>query len=78
MKKAFVKNFLARAAEKKITRKYYIFIVESVSTLKIRMFAKKIKLKILKFGRMVAIFAKMKIFDIFFKDLISRRFLKFF
>ena len=52
------------------------FFVESISTIKVRMFAKKLELQILKFGRVAAIFAKMNIFKTFFKNLISRSFSK--
>ena len=39
-----------------------IFIAESISAIKIRMFTKKLELKILKFGRMAGIFAMTKDF----------------
>ena len=55
-----------------------VFFVQSMSTLKISMFAKKLELRILNFGPMADIFMMTKIFKFFFKNSIFWSFSKFF
>ena len=45
-----------------------LVIAESISAMKIEMFAKKLELKILRFGQMADIFPKRRIFEIVNRD----------